>query len=65
MHYWLIWHKCQRACVIMNCPSCVVVVVGIVVVDVTVLLATGYSYKRHTLHTFARNVIDYIFHIYI
>ena len=29
---WLIWHKCQRASVIMNFPSCVVIVVGIVVV---------------------------------
>ena len=24
---WLIWHKLQRAYVIMNCPSCVIVVV--------------------------------------
>ena len=28
---WLIWHKCQRAYEIMNCPSCVILVVGTVV----------------------------------
>ena len=25
--YWLIWHKCQRVYVIMNCPLCVGVVI--------------------------------------
>ena len=30
---WIIWHECQRAYAIINCPSCVVVVIiGIVVV---------------------------------
>ena len=40
-HFWLIWHKFQTACVIMNCLSCAFMVVVQCCGLWTILLATG------------------------
>ena len=32
--YWLIWNECERANAIMNCPSCVVIGIGIVIIGI-------------------------------
>ena len=60
--YWLIWQSCQWAYTIMNCPSCVVI--GIVVVIIVVICGQSscpqvWSQKLHILHIYAHMPLVY------
>ena len=64
LSFWLIWHKCQIAYVIMNCPSCVVVVVvlsgGIgIMLSIIVMCAQHLSHHRSFIFYTSWSNIDW------